>query len=164
MASDPRIAALPAVAALATNEARAEYEAYAHAYHARYPNETLRPWGSHDGDHGCFIAAQLALLSDLSRPASRDAVARLVAEAVGLECGATAPGLFLLTDPEPVWWLDCITGDDEKDADARCAFHDSPRVAMQTFLTQRVAGISAVTDPADALALIAIHILGVAHE
>lgn len=144
--SDPRIAALPAVVTLATNEARAEYEAYAHAYHARYPNETLRPWGSHDGDHGCFIAAQLALLSDLSRPASFAAMVRLVAARTYAKRGGDGGYIFgfgpngwgILYDKEGHW----------------CVFDEIPGLH----------GVDGPTDDVDALTVVALHVLGVAHE
>lgn len=44
-----------------------------------------------DHTEGAVVEAVLDLLCDLSRPASRDAIVRLVAERVGLEGGATAP-------------------------------------------------------------------------
>ena len=86
MPADPRLAALPALRKLAENEARtiqAQLVSLSEGsgQTAGEPVPSLR----------ALYVAHLALLSDLSRPASRDALARLVAEAVGLECGATAP-------------------------------------------------------------------------
>ena len=118
MPADPKLAALPAIRRLAEEQAREEYEAYGRAYHARYRNETLRPWGNHHGDRDCEVVAQLALLADLSRPASRDAVARLVAEAA---CeNITSMHLYLsgaVDYPErwPASLLDDLTGDGEAD-------------------------------------------------
>lgn len=100
---------IPAVRALAEREARAFYDALPPLSPQRTPRAVRRmstttepgwetvgsettTWEEQSEEwRNAIIAAYLALLTDLSRPASRDAVARLVAEAVGLECGATAP-------------------------------------------------------------------------
>lgn len=111
-----------------------------------------------------FAAAHLDLLCDLTRPASRDAVARLVAEKVGLVRGATAPILLRIKgmDPSTIWSLS-VRSDIDMDkspsvtVDQRGfvepgAFPDSPIATV-------VPGISAITDPAEALRLIALHVL-----
>lgn len=111
------------------------------------------------------IAAHLDLLCDLTRPASRDAVARLVAAKLGIECGATAPILLRIkgVDPSTIWSLS-VRSDIDMDripsvtVDQRGfvepgAFPDSPIATV-------VPGISVVTDPAEALRLIALHVLG----
>lgn len=93
------------------------------------------------------IAAQASLLVDLSRPASMDFAARLLAERVGLVCGATAPEWalrFPRSDGLGFWTLSA--GDDEAYwtsehwADAEGVYDES--------ITP---GISALTDPAAAL-------------
>jgi hypothetical protein len=94
-----------------------------------------------------------ALPLDLTDPTGMDHAARWLAGKVGLTVGATAPGWFRLTEPQPVWWLDCITGTDADNAQ-RAAFHDSDKVnARVPFPLARVPGISALTNPAEALAL-----------
>ena len=105
----------------------------------------------------------------LTRPASRDAVARLVAEAVGLECGATAPdiGRFVCGEhccdgdlgrmvpcARPIW---SMMGADETQM---VVFADCPDPdAWDGDERRHVPGISAVTDPAEALTLIALAVL-----
>ena len=105
----------------------------------------------------------------LTRPASRDAVARLVAEAVGLECGATAPdiGRFVCGEhccdgdlgrmvpcARPIW---SMMGADEMQM---VTFADCPDPDEWDGDERRhVRGISTITDPAEALRLIATHVL-----
>ena len=103
MAADPRLANLPALRGLAEEEARAHYEAYGLAYSAIYPAQTLRPWGAYHGDRDAEIAAHLALLCDLDLPASRDAVARLVAERAKIRLWAVHLLLLGGTEYPPEW-------------------------------------------------------------
>lgn len=116
-----------------------------------------------------LIEAQLDLLTDLTRPASRDAVARLVAEAVWLGCGATAPDFRRFTCGEhccdgkrgrmtpcdrKIW---SMMGADETQM---VIFADCPDPDEWGGGERRhVPGISEVTDPAEALALIAAAVL-----
>lgn len=98
-----------------------------------------------------WVEAQLDLLCDLARPESRDAVARLVAEAVGLECGATAPAFERVDDPA---WMLVVW------KDGSCPSHYFvDEVTLMGHYTN-VPGIDDVTDPVEALRLIALHVLG----
>lgn len=83
MSSDPRLMALPALRKRAEEQAR---ETRAMLVDLADRHDPV-PW------EGTLAQANLTLISDLSRPASRDAVTRLVAEALELKCGATAPTL-----------------------------------------------------------------------
>ena len=120
-----------------------------------------------------LVAVHLDLLCDLTRPASRDAVARLVAERVDLTCGATAPDFgryacgehccdgrtgrmvpcswhvwsMMAEHDQMVLFADC-PDPDEWDGDER----------------RHVPGISAITDPAEALTLIATTVLGASND
>lgn len=93
------------------------------------------------------VETHLRLLTDLSRPASMDALARLVAAKVGIECGATAPELRQVTVALPDgtesngWALLGAPGE------------------QYLFFDRNVPGISAITDPAEALARVAIAVL-----
>lgn len=129
--------------------------------------------GGYVRDRSIDVAAELALLTNLTRPASRDAVARMVAEEVGMfpfdgttaTTLATAPGFGrfvcgehnnddddLVTCRLPVWTM------------ALCDRHD---LVMMTFAScgcdtddrRIVPGISTVTDPTEALRLIALRVL-----
>ena len=158
MPADPRLVALPALRRVAEEEARTRLET------------AFRVAKRFDISGQDAVAVELALLSDLSRPASRDAVARLVAEAVGLECGATAPdiGRFVCGEhccdgdlgrmvpcARPIW---SMMGADETQM---VVFADCPDPdAWDGDERRHVPGISAVTDSAGALALIALTVLG----
>ena len=87
MSSNPELAAVPAVRKLAEEQARDLYAAAGGL--ALDWDYYIDPQG-----RGEYTRATTALLSDLSRPASRDALARLVAEALGMECNATAPSFY----------------------------------------------------------------------
>ena len=78
------------------------------------------------------------LLCDPTRPASRDAIARLIAEAIGLPCGATAPHLYRAADG--VWWL----------RSGPSAWHSGSAWCAY----------APTKDPAEALAIIAAAVLG----
>ena len=146
MPADPKLAALPAIRRLAEDQAREEYEAYGRAYHARYPNETLRPWGAHHGDRDCFIDAQLALLSDLSRDASFAAAVRLIAARTYAKHGGRGGYIFgfgpngwgILYDKEDHW----------------CTFDEIPGMH----------GVDGPTNDVDALTIAALYILGATHD
>ena len=129
-----------------------------------YPDE----WG--DGPtHPARILGHLDLLCDLSDPGSRDAVARMVAERVGLVCGATAPDFarfvcgehccdgdrgLMVPCSRPIW---SMMGADETQM---VTFADCPDPDEWDGDERRhIPGISAVTDPADALRLIALSVL-----
>jgi hypothetical protein len=78
--------------------------------------------------------AHALLLADLSRPASRDAWARWLAERVGLVCGATAP-LWRREQTDDLVWVWVLDAWDDENV-----FRDSA-----------FPGISALTDPSEAL-------------
>ena len=143
MSADPRIAALPAVRKLAEEQADAINAAMG-----------LRLSG---GGVEALRAACLAIASDVGIAASRDAVARLVAEAVGMACGVTAPTFHRVF---PCWWEMVCTGRAGIRAMVFCepADVESDPTSLRGHKVG-VTGISAVTDPAEALALIALAVL-----
>lgn len=114
------------------------------------------------------IDAELAILGDLTQGDSRDAVARLVARAVGLECGATAPSFThvaaspgsysFLGEPEeegyPAHWFMFAVADgyafSEPDEEGWSPDGDRWR---------HVPGISTITDSAEALRLVALAVV-----
>ena len=95
------------------------------------------------------VATELRLLTDTSRPASMDALARLLAEAVGMKCEATAPRWAQRYD----WYWSL----------ARIAFVENEDEAEQvkwTGLYDRsviAPGIAAITDPGEALVWALLH-------
>lgn len=104
------------------------------------------------------VRAFARILSDLTRPASRDFWARWLARHHGLTVGATAPVWQRIKgmDPSTVWSLS-VRSDIDMDASPTVkvdqrgfvepgAFPDSP-------IANVVSGISALTDPAAALRL-----------
>ena len=101
------------------------------------------------------------LLCDLSRPASRDWWARWLAEKVGMMEGATAPGRRHYDDDKwPMWALVDPNG-------GLCAFYDmAGRFPLGHYevTTKAVPGISALTNPAEALALAVMAALAPAHR
>lgn len=160
MPSDPRLAALPTLRNLADTMAN-DWHALAYDMGkgaAKYYNPER------------VAAVFLAQLSDLTIAASRDAVARLVAERLGLTCGAMAPDLGRFACGEhccdgdrgrmvpcarPIW---SMMGADETQM---VVFADCPDPdAWGGDERRHVPGISAVTDPAEALTLIALAVLG----
>lgn len=114
MASDPRIAALPAVIALAEEQAREELSALfivAANFNIFGPS---------------LVAVHVALLSDLSRPASGDAVARLVAEKARIHLWAIHLILLGGTDYPPEWpasLTDALAAATEREALTLIALH-----------------------------------------
>lgn len=164
-----RLLALPALRRLAEAAARETHDATVRAIKARHHGsygqsliDALPPmWADVD--------AHLTLLCDLTRPASRDAVARLVAEAAGLECGATEPDLGryvcgehccdgeigrMVPCARPVW---SMMGANETQM---VLFADCPDPAEWDGDERiHVPGISAITDPTEALTAIALHVL-----
>ena len=113
---------VPAVRKLAEDRARE-----AHNLFARFTWGVEDGWTElDDGAQATLVCVHLALLCDIQRPDSRDAIARLVAERVGLVCGATAPSLYWSPlqrgsrDPDGApegddwpsgWWLSDNLGD-----------------------------------------------------
>jgi len=89
---------------------------------------------------------------------TRDACARWLARHHGMTIGSTAPTWYLMTDPDPVWWImgAIHAGSlDHSEREADCLsvpFHDSDNIVSGRYAV-RVPGISALTDPAAALAL-----------
>ena len=115
------------------------------------------------------IAAHLDLLCDLTHPASRDAVARLVAARVGLVCGATAPTLLRIkgVGSGTIWSLSVRSDTDMSKSpsvtiDQRVFVE--PNVFPDSPLSTVVPRISVITDPTEALRLIALHVLGAYHD
>lgn len=155
---------LPAIRALAEERARS----YWSAVQGIVP--TAAPW-EQTPDYGkeVQIGAHLAIITDLSRPDSRDAIARLVAAKVGIECGATAPDFArfvcgahccdgergrMVPCSRPIW---SMMGADETQM---VTFADCPDPDEWGGDERRhVPGISAITDPAEALRLIALAVL-----
>lgn len=96
--------------------------------------------------------AHARLLADLTRPASRDAWARWLAERVGLRVGASAPEWFHVEGSSGrVWWsLGC-----------RARFHDCELGADHSQLAVvHVPGVSDCRDPSAALALALLAVEG----
>lgn len=91
----------------------------------------------------------LRLLGDITRPASRDWWARWLAERVGLTVGATAPTWWRMR-VHPVWCLSVPNGP------GSACFADDFTTDNPNGMTRgpmvHVPGISALTDPAAALA------------
>lgn len=149
---------IPAVRALAKRQARPRVD-LAGIEHAKYPLHLM-----------VAAAVELAILCDLTRPESRDAIARLVAERVGLEVGATAPDFARFVCGEhccdgergrmvpcsrPIW---SMMGADETQM---VTFADCPDPGEWGGEARRhVPGVGTITDPGDALARIATHVLG----
>ena len=102
---DPRLTTLPAVVALATANAREQYEAEA----ALAREQGLGDTPDEPGDWAWLVAefprmssirveAHLALLCDLSRPASRDQMIRLIIES-GSRASTVSDARFHRDDP-----------------------------------------------------------------
>ena len=111
-------------------------------------------------DH--WSAAHASLLTDLSRPASRDHWARWLAERVGLVCGATAPGwnrVQTYVDHESTnYWALSVPGG--RAYEMRIAFFHEPGDDDDGATVWRVApGISALTNPAEALRLACLSVV-----
>ena len=149
---------LPPVRALAEERAR---EHYTMRMTIAGPAYGGIPWEQvSDYQRGLSEAAHLALLADLSRPDSRDAIARLVAAKVGIGCGATAPTFCRMdraairtSDPEtPAFWAMWSGYSGEAQWHD---FDDWPERPHR----RRLPGIGAITDPAEALARVAIAVL-----
>jgi hypothetical protein len=164
MPADPRLRDLPALRKRAEELAREARDAHVSAiWSALYDSygqalvDALPPMWAYEEAH-------LSLLSDLSRPASRDAVARLVAEALGMECGATAPEIRLLqfySDGEPNHsWLLVVTAQPARSGYRWWSFHSEGEDPDGAEGWTLVPGISAVTDPTEAITLIALKVLG----
>lgn len=144
---------IPAVRALAEREARALYERVKEHMQLLAATLITPAWDAAPGVRCLYTEAMLDLLCDLTRPASRDAVARLVAESVGLECGATAPA----------FWSDCAAQDHS------CYWLDANSVGFNFCALPRdphdltrhvhIPALAGVTNPAEALALIADAVL-----
>lgn len=143
--SDPRLMALPALCKRAEEQAR-------DLFVARYTDAARghRDWAEDDNERELCIRAHLSLLADLTRPASRDAVARLVAEALGLECGATAPTLRY--DADFRGWV--LVGSVDE-----VVFNDDGVIRSGAGRTTRAPGVCEA-GAAEALTLIALAVFG----
>ena len=172
MAADPRLANLPALLKLAEEEARAHHAAWEDAVRlaggTRFLIEETIATRAMLGDEE-ETAAHLALLADLTRPASRDAVARLVAAKwwPNAPPPTTAPHLYWTSEahdstdydgapngdgwPEG-WWLDS--------GDGNLHFFSWEDWCPDPDAHTMIVGLKGVTDPAEALTLIALHVLG----
>ena len=158
MSSDPRLMALPALRKRAEEEAHQHFEAVRAALRA---NNAVAPMGLEWGNTAGFVRdawtdAHLALLADISRPSSRDAVARLVGLALGMVNPPTAPSLRRYDaagSPMPAgdggFWT--LYGDGDHEGQ----WHPFPtwRARPGRFYAPEIA---ATTDPTEALTLIAI--------
>lgn len=131
----------PPLVAMAEREAEALYDALPAPDVPR--EKPWAPWAEvYRPMRERSVAAHARLLADLSRPASRDAWARWLAERVGLVCGATAPSWRLEGDEDgPCWTLDPGGMDDWIN------FADTPGAVG----IRRVPSINRLTDPAEAL-------------
>lgn len=146
---------IPAIRALAEREAGKLWSAFV-AASARNEALFVEPWGKlNERYQSRWTEGMLDLLTDLRRPASRDAVARLVAGAVGLECGATAPMLHLRDSWRPARWVVVGHHDEREFTHERPSGYIAPNPGSW-FLIPALAGI---TDPAEALAIIADAVL-----
>ena len=153
MPVDPRLRDLPALRRRAEELAREAHGAHVSAiWSALYDSygqalvDALPPMWVYEEAH-------LALICDLSRPASRDAVARLVAEALGLRAYATAPTLRQHLYMRGARW-------ELGDGDLRCVWHGVPtdHSSHQNYIY--APDIAATGDAAEALTLIAVSVLG----
>ncbi len=156
MPADPRLMALPALRALAEREAD--------AFHAAYDDpdwSDARTWR-------LTVDAHLTLLADLTRPASRDAVCRLVAAELwpSAEPLATAPRLYWTPEAHDTtdydgapngdgwpagWWLDR--------GDGHMQFFSADDWSPDPDGHTHIPGLPDGSDPTTALLTIALHVL-----
>jgi len=157
------LSTLPAVRALAEDDARKHHEALAAVINRNdLPTQapTLPAWENLPPSYRDMrVAAVVARLTSMD-PASRDAIARLVADAVGLECGATAPRFAAdESHEERVWYM---TTEHSShlfwQARSRCWIIEGDHVVAGR--ATDVPGISTLTDPTAALTAIALRVLG----
>lgn len=139
MAADPRLANIPALRTLAEEEARVRQDALADAWPSIDPCPPPTWASMSSAEREYLIAVELSLLSDLTRWQSRRAMERLVAEAVGLD---VAGGV--------VFTRQARAG--RKKGDWLMLDWNGDEVVVLRDTT--------VTDPAEALALVALHVLG----
>lgn len=101
-----------------------------------------------------WVEAQLDLLCDLARPESRDAVVRLVAEKVELD---TSAGLMLRRSAP--YWILCAGPqvEDGEQWDGELDFGSTP---SGDWPRRQIFALATVADPAEALRIIALHVLG----
>lgn len=132
MPSDPRLAALPALRKLAEEEAHDYWASVRQIVPTAAPWEQTPAYGK-----DVQIRARLILLSDLTRPASRDAVARLVAPRLAGGCNIG-------------WLIEAIEGGSSDSLSSEKWRH-----------ARRYAGVTAdAPTPGGRCALIALAILG----
>ena len=155
MGSPTTIHPFPELRALAEEEARDIWTRHVRLFRERLPDMEVVA-DPHDASDGFAVTvdAQVERLCDLTRPASRDAVARLVAKRLGLNFGTTAPA-FWIRDAEPParWVLDGAWDDRE-------FTYERPRgyVPPEPGGWLLVPSLAGVTDPAESLALIVRHL------
>lgn len=154
----PTLRNIPAVRARAEEQAREQHDALRARDRSLPTWDELPAWSAsyalvrRDPDPCALrVDATRDLLCNLDRPASRDAIARLVADALGLDCGATAPNLY--RDSHGAWHL-VVDG-------RTVVFADAPPHHLRPGTEYRVVpGISAITDRAEALRRVALAVLG----
>ena len=142
---------LAPVRALAAERARDVHDAAVRAIKARHFGSYAQSLIDALPPMWVDVDAHLDLLTDLTRPDSRDAVARLVAAKVGIECWATAPA-FRFNEAMRMWFLK-----DAREHSLDVGFASTMEHTQRRDV--RVPGISAITDPAEALRLIALAVL-----
>lgn len=104
MAADPRLANLPALRKLAEEEARARMELFHRQNPPPNPGARLPVWADFSRSYREELTAvEIEILSDLTRPASRDAVCRLVAERAKIRLWAVHLLLLGGTEYPPEW-------------------------------------------------------------
>ena len=151
---------LPTIIAHAEAEARVRQDGLAN----RWPSiEDCPPptWASMaPAERQFLIDVELDLACDISRPASMDAVARLVAERIGFVCGTTAPE-FKRTVGGDGWLFRAGWGAPEVEfvEGVRKWTTFNPIRPTDFFLAASLDGIGTITDPAEALRLIALYVL-----
>lgn len=161
MSSDPRLMALPALRKRAEEQAKALSEVCADTFAlhmgADMPAMYERGWdGMHEDERDALTAAHLSLLSDLTRPESRDAVARLVAEALLVPVEFSAPSLWRMA--HTVWAFAAMSDCSEAVKNDGVWFIPTPGSTADRI--RSVPALAGVTDPAEALTLIALAVFG----
>lgn len=166
---DPRLANLPALRKLAEEEARVRQDALADAWPSMDPCPPPTWASMSPAEREYLIAVELSLLSDLTRWQSQRAMEWLMAAKLrpSEPPVTTAPCLYWTAEvrdstdsdgapngdgwPEG-WWLDCGNGN--------MHFFSWEDWCPDPGAHTMIAGLKGVTDPAEALTLIALHVLG----
>ena len=140
----------PELRALAEEEARAFASAWAGEFAAAW-----LAWDTLDPDtREKRIRTHLSLLCDLSRPASRDAVARLVAARLSIPVECFAPSLWRMA--ATVWAFSAMSDCSGGVKNVGVWFIPTPGSTAKSI--HSVPSLVGITDPAEALALIVRHL------